>query len=148
VLPAGADVRAQVERYVERHRAELQWTGVKHLPGDSSGWKPEDFTVVVGGKRYVHSWWDVHGDWKDRLKRPYVVGAEGSKVLERGVSYRKLSDASRTLLKPNELINAYNRHAARRLWNSGDVDMLLKVIACESEHAPVKGVLRAVVGGC
>src|SRR5947207_14670069 len=36
--------------------------------------------------------------------------------------------------KPNELINAYNRHAARRLWNPDDVDMLLKVIARASEH--------------
>lgn len=147
-LPAGADVRAQVERYVGRHRADLQWTGVKDLAGGFNGWKPEDFTVVIGGKRYVHSWWDVHDDWKDRLKSPYVVGAEGSKVLGRGVSYRKLSDASPTLPKPNELINAYNRHAARRLWNPDDVEMLLKVIARESEHTPVEGVLPLFAGRC
>ena len=86
----------------------------------------------------MHSWWDVHDDWKGRLKQAYLVGAEGSKVLRTGVSYLRLSDASRTLPKPNELINAYNRHAARRLWKSDDVDMLLKVIAGESEHTPVR----------
>lgn len=106
-LPVVSTTGDAVVNYVEQHRASLAWADRKKvlidLDGDGAALRERagDFCITLGGELFVHSWWDVHEDWRHRLETPYVVGGSESRVLDPPLAYAEIYE-QRPSLPPTE----------------------------------------------
>jgi len=139
-LPAGPDLRARMIDYVGRWRHKLQWNdGRPDLLGlDSGQWSETDFVVEArSGESYVHSYWDPHVDWRNRLRSPYLVADDSvSGVLPEPIRWADVASRSDHLPKPIALTNKSHRHAAQRVWHASDVELLSSIFADSAATIP------------
>lgn len=132
-LPPGPDVRSRVANYIDRWRPVLQWN--EGRPDfslfDSGQWTETEVAVEeTPGRWFVHSHWDPHIDWKNRLRSPYVIADESmSRVLREPLLWGEVARQSQFLPKPIELTNRSNRHAAQKVWNRADFELLCSILA-------------------
>lgn len=131
-LPPGLDLRSQVATYIERWNSELQWyDGHPDRTWLASGeWSPDDFTVSVEGKTYVHAHWDCHPDWRRRLEAPYLVADPdvGGRLAQPIPWPLVTAQASPALPTADRLTNRSHRHAAQRVWNADDIALLRHLV--------------------
>lgn len=133
-LPDGDDLRSQVASYINCWLDELQWDDgnpdVHRLR--SGAWAPDEFAVKCCAQWFVHSRWDPHPDWLQRLHAPFIVGDEQlSKTVREPIPWAEVvarSD-SEQLPGPHELANNSRRHAARRVWEPADIELLRQLVA-------------------
>jgi hypothetical protein len=108
-LPPTCSTQDAVISYVAQHRARLAWADRKEILAEleinEAGVRERagDFSITLGGQRFVHSWWDPHDDWKRRLEGPYVVGGPDSLVLVSPLPYAELYEL-RPSLPPPEML--------------------------------------------
>lgn len=137
-LPPGGDLRSRVTEYIDRWRLDLQWNdGRPDLSRLASGqWSQDEFAVEVAPSTwYVHSYWDPHVDWKNRLRSPYLIADESvSCVLAEPIRWADVASRSDRLPGPGNLTNKSNRHAAQRVWQASDLELLASIFN-EAAHA-------------
>ena len=144
-LPAGPDLRARTIDYVVHWRHKLQWNdGRPHLLGLESGqWSETDFVVEArSGESYVHSYWDPHVDWRNRLRSPYLVADDSvSGLLPEPIRWADVASRSDHLPKPIALTNKSHRHAAQRVWHASDIELLSRIFADAATTIPPSGLM-------
>lgn len=130
-LPPGGDLRSRVTEYIDRWRPELQWNdGRPELSRLASGqWSDDEFAVEVAPATwYVHSYWDPHVDWRNRLRSAYLIADESaSAVLAEPIRWADVTSRSDRLPGPSDLTNKSNRHAAQRVWQASDLEVLSSI---------------------
>ncbi len=134
-LPAGRDVRSGIADYVALYRHELQWNdgrpGLSRL--ESGQWAETDFAMKTATRWYVHSYWDTHVDWANRLRSPYLIADESlSSVLSEPLRWADVASRGDHLPGPSELTNKSNRHAAQRVWQASDRELLSSIFDRET----------------
>ena len=148
-LPAGRDVRSGIADYVGHHRHELQWNdGRLDLSRLESGqWAETDLAVQTAAGWYVHSYWDPHVDWANRLRSPYLIADESvSSVLSDPLRWADIANRSDHLPSPGVLTNKSNRHAAQRVWHWSDIELLSNVFAGSATRTPSVGDSQTASG--
>lgn len=136
-LPAGRDLRSRLTDYIDHWQRDLQWNdGRPDRPRLTSGdWIETEFAVEPQPDHwYVHSYWDPHVDWKIRLRSPYLIAdPAASRVLRRPVAWADVVARSKHLPGPNQLANKSNRHAAQRVWDLADLELLSEVFTSSGD---------------
>ncbi len=96
VLPGSADVSDRVVAYVRDHRDVLRWFAhdgqregaavLADLDRGADLLRASALTHTLRGADgawYVHSYWDHHRDWRDRVGAPYVVADRDDTIVLR-----------------------------------------------------------------
>lgn len=129
--PPGTDAGERVRQYIHEWGSQLQWPDADRArkAAQTTPSTLGDYAIEIDGRLYIHAFWDPHDDWRSRLGSPYVVGDSRLSIrATTPIAWEEVHPRSAGLPPSAGLTNRSHRHAARRVAEPADIQLLSRLI--------------------